>query len=288
MGGTKIRTGLLGTRGRVFHAQKFSLNQRNKRSVLNSIIKSIKSTFIKHEVASIGIGITGLVDHRKGVVEASPNLPRSWKKVPLKKIVERLFRVPVRVDNDAHCFALGAAHTGSGKKYPVVMALTLGTGIGAGLVINGRLYRGKCDVTEFGHTMVADRSPRCSCGHVGHLEALVSGQAMSALYRQFTGRRLNTFAIEALAKRGPSAARRTIATMSHYLAIGLANAIHAYNPDLLVIGGGLSRISLLTRPAIKKARTLLVYPRLKQTKIIVVKNLAEANVAGAALICSHT
>jgi glucokinase len=288
VGGTKIRTGLLGTRGRVSHCQKFSLDQRDKQTVLDSIIESIESTFIKHEIKSIGIGITGLVDYKTGVVEESPNLPRSWKKVPLKRIIEQLFHVPVQIDNDAHCFAMGAAHTGIGKKFPVVMALTLGTGIGAGLVINGQLYRGKQNVTEFGHTTVAERSPRCSCGRTGHLEALVSGHAMIKLYRQFTGQHLDTFAIEALAKAGRRAARRTIATMSHYLAIGLANAIHAYDPDLLVIGGGLSRIGLLTRPAIKEVCSLLIYPQLRQAKIVVVKNLAEANVIGAALISAHT
>ncbi len=288
VGGTKIRTGLLGQQGRVFNSQKFSLDQSDKRSALKSIIDSIKSTFVKNEIASIGIGITGLVDYKNGIVEESPNLPRSWKKVPLKKIVEQLFRVPVRVDNDAHCFALGAAHTSPGKKYPVVMALTLGTGIGAGLVINGHLYRGKNNVTEFGHTTVSDHSPKCSCGHVGHLEALASGTAMSALFKQSTGQYRDTFAIEEMAKRGLRTARRTIKTMSHYLAIGLANAIQTYDPDLLVIGGGLSRVKLLTRPAINEARSLLIYPQLKKTKIIVVKNLAEANVVGAALISPHT
>ncbi|MFH1207678.1 MAG: ROK family protein [Patescibacteria group bacterium] len=288
IGGTKIQTGLVNRHGRVSASKKFPLDRRNKTTALDSIIESIRSTFIRHKVTAIGIGITGLVDYKKGVVEASPNLPRSWKKVPLKKIIGRLFHVPVYVDNDAHCFSLGAAHTGIGKKYPVVMALTLGTGIGAGLVINGRLYRGKLNVTEFGHTTVADHSPRCSCGRTGHLEALISGQAMSALYRQFSGRRLDAFAIEAAAKHGNRAARRTIGTMSHFLAIGLANAIHSYNPDLLVIGGGLSRVKLLTRPSIRKARSLLLYPPLKETKIVTVKDLTEANVAGAALICTHS
>lgn len=288
VGGTKIRTGLLDRHGRVFNSQRFPLDQRNKQAALNSIIESIQSTFVRHEVSSIGIGITGLVDYKNGTVEQSPNLPRSWKKVPLKKIIERLYHVPVHVDNDAHCFALGAAHTGIGKKHHVIVALTLGTGIGAGLVINGKLFRGKSNITEFGHTTVADHSPRCSCGQFGHLEALASGQAMSALYKQRTGRYLDAFGIEAAAKRGNRAARRTITTMSHYLAIGLANAIHAYNPDLLVIGGGLSRVSLLTRPALRKVRSLLIYPQLKQTKIIIIKKLPEANVVGAALICTHS
>jgi glucokinase len=227
------------------------------------------------------------VDYTTGVVVESPNLPRSWKNVPLKKIVEQLFHVPVYVDNDAHCFALGAAHTGIGKKHSVVMALTLGTGIGAGLVVGGRLYRGGNNITEFGHTTVADHSPKCSCGQIGHLEALTSGQAMSALYRQSTGRRLDSFAIEAAAKQGNQAARRVFATMSRYLAIGLANAIHTYNPGLLVIGGGLSRVRLLTGPAIRHVRSLLIYPLLKQTKILIIKNLSEANVIGAARICTH-
>ena len=286
IGGTKIRIGLVDNNYRVFDSKKFLFNNKNKKTVLNNIFLAIDA-YDRQLIKKIGIGITGLVDPSRGISRQSPNLPRDWHDVPLKKIIEARYKIPVTVNNDVHCLALGQALAGQGKKYGTVLALTLGTGIGAGLVINKKLFTGSINVSEFGHTTVAASSPLCSCGQRGHLEALCSGKTISYFYHNYTGKRFAPNEIEALAKHGNPKAIKTLKTMSHWLAIGIANAIHAYNPDVILIGGGLSKIRSMVGPAIKSAKSRLIYPALKATKIFPIKNLAEANVMGAAILTEY-
>ena len=283
VGGTKIQAGLVDLPDKILKNKQFLLNGQTKKTALDSIMKSAEY-FRPHKIKAIGLGITGLVNPKTGMVIQSPNLPASWHKVPLKKIMERKFKVPVTIDNDVHCIALAEALVGLGKNCSVVFCLTLGTGIGAGLVINKKLYHGYQNAIEFGHTIIAEKSPLCSCGRYNHLEALVSGPAMTKLYRNITGQTKDPFQIEKEAKQNKKPAKRMITKMSQSLAVGLINAIHSYNPEIIILGGGLARSELLIQPAIREVKKQLLYPELKKTKIATSRLGYKAGVIGAALI----
>ncbi|MBU0598068.1 ROK family protein [Patescibacteria group bacterium] len=283
VGGTKIQAGLVNNKNQIIKTKQFPTNAKNRDIAIKNIAAAIQYFYSKN-VKAIGIGITGFALPKTGIVAGSPNLPKSWHNVPLKKIIAKKFKVPVAIDNDGSCVALAEAIKGEGKNYNIVYSLTLGTGVGAGLVINKKLYHGAQGVTEYGHTIIADRSPRCSCGLYGHLEALASGLAMEKIYFQYTGKKMNPFQIEERAKNRNRAAMKTIATMSHYLSVGLANIIHTFNPKIIIIGGGLSKVDILVKPAIKSVNNKLIYPGLKNTTIVTSRLGYKAGVIGAALI----
>ncbi|MDD5039527.1 MAG: ROK family protein [Patescibacteria group bacterium] len=286
IGGTKIQIGLVSDRHRVIRSGRFLIDPKNATTALASIKKAI-TIFRPTAFKAIGIGITGLVDHARGISIMSPNLPRTWHRVPLKKLFERRYHVPVAVDNDAHCIALADALVGDGKKYQTVFSITIGTGIGAGLVVGKRLYRGAQNSVEFGHTIIAQDSPPCSCGKRGHLEALVSGRAMVNLYRQRTGKTLTTYGIVAAAAARQRDAVFTVKTMSNFLSHGFANAIHAYNPEIIVVGGGLSQIPRLVQNAVRATRQLLLSPELRTVRIVRSSLCQDAGVIGAALLAQQ-
>lgn len=286
IGGTKVQVGLVNAQYRILATKQFPLRRRNGQEALSGIQQAVAELF-SPAVKTIGVGITGVVDHKTGWSKGSVNLPHDWRQVPLKNILQKKFKVPVTIDNDAHCLALAEAIVGAGKNFKVVLSITLGTGTGSGLIVDKKIYRGAHNIMEFGHTSLSGKPPRCSCGRLGHFESLVSGPAMSKLYRALTSQTKNPFQIEGEYYLGKKLARRTLTSMSFYLAVGLANAIHAYNPDIIVLGGGLSRVKPLVRQALRHLPDLLVYPELRQTKIVVSRLGYAAGVIGAALITEH-
>lgn len=286
VGATKIQVGLLDQKYRILKSGKFPTEtKKGKVTVVNNIINAI-ACFFTPSVKAIGLGIIGQVDWKKGISVAADKLPRNWRHVPLAKIIQENFKVPVFIDNDAKVFTLYEAALGQGKNYNYVVGLTLGTGIGGGLAINKNIYHGKDNaVTEFGHTVIdASSSVRCACGQIGHFEALVSGTAMQYWYQKFTGTKKNNDEIEKLAIDGHKMAQKVIKTMSYYLTIGLANIINNLNPDIMVIGGGLSRLKNLVYPAINSVNKFLIFPGHKNTKIVRSQKEDMALLIGAALI----
>lgn len=283
VGGTKIQAGLVDAKNRVVKEGQWPLNRHDKKTALGSLLNSAAALF-NNQVAAIGIGITGLVDSQHGLSIASPNLPDDWQRVPLKKILEKKFKRPVYLENDANAIALAEAVVGAGRKYRHVLAITLGTGIGAGLVIDKKIYRGAFGAVELGHTVISDSSPLCSCRRRGHFEALVSGRAMKNLYRQYGGRPADSRSVEEKAIQGDRLALKTLKKISDYLSVGLANAIHTYNPEIIVLGGGLAKVSIIIKPALRSLPEKLIFPQLNQTKIAVSQLKYQAGVIGAALI----
>ncbi|MCH7492112.1 ROK family protein [Patescibacteria group bacterium] len=274
VGGTKIQVGLVDTNNKIIRSEQVAIHRKTKKEALESIIKSIKPLF-SNQVSSIGVGITGLVNPDKGIVASSPNLPKNWKNVPLKSILTKKFKVPVSIDNDANCIALAEAVIGLGKNYKAVLSITLGTGVGAGLVINKKIFHGGYNATEFGHTMISDNST---------FEDLVSGPAMIKNYYKRTSQKISSHAIVALAKSGNKIAKSVLTEMSKWLAIGLKNALYSYSPHIIIISGGLSVVSPLIIPALRQAKQNLLFNELKKTIIVRSHLNYNAGVIGAALI----
>lgn len=283
IGGTKIQAGLVSTRNKIIGSHQFPMDQRSKTTAINGIIAAIQS-LRRPNIRAIGIGITGHVDVKTGVVRHSANLPRDWQDVPLKKILEKKFKKPVTVDNDGHCIALAEAVHGAGKNYPIVLGMTIGTGIGCGLVINKRVYHGAHNVIELGHTIISDRRALCHCGGYGHFEALVSGPAMERRYYELTGQHKKARLVEDEAKQHKKAARQVFREMSDYLARGLANTLNSYDPDIVILGGGLGKVPALVQPAIRLLPKYVFYSSLLKTKIVASRLKYDAGILGAALI----
>lgn len=284
VGGTKIQVGLVNNKNKVVDSRQFSSGTRtSKKMVLKNIIDAATSLYNKN-VKAIGVGITGQTDLKSGVVTQSPNLPGDWRNVPLKKIINNKFKVPVLVDNDVNCIALAEATIGKGKNYNLVFSLALGTGIGAGYVINKKLYRGAFNAIEYGHTFISEMPFTCSCRQTGHLESFVSGPGMTRIYKELTGRRKNPRVIETEAHQGKSAAKKTLAAVSFYLGIGLSNIVHTINPEIIILGGGLSRVKEITKPAIREAKKRFIFPSLQKTKIVVSSLGYDAGIIGASLL----
>jgi len=288
VGGTKIQAGLVTDKGRII--KKFRLptqTRRGKKVILANIEKALKEIW-SPAVKGIGVGFAGLVDNNKGIFVSGPNFPASFSDVPLAAWLKRRFGVPVKIDNDVHCFTLGEARFGAGRGHHSVVGMTLGTGIGGGWVIGGRLYRGRDNAAgEVGHMTIALDSPaKCGCGRPGHFEALGAGPAQTSLYARLTGKKLLPTQIESLAGKGDATAREVMKISASWLGSGLANIVHIMNPDIIIIGGGISRNKLLWPTMLRTMKQSVIFPSLRSTPAVPATLGDDANILGAALLAA--
>ena len=286
VGGTKIQAGLITRDGYILKRFKVPTEAKKGRATVMKNITHCIDAVKAPGMRAIGVGLAGIVDYRKGIYLQGPNFPTSFKNVPIAAILKRTYGVPVTIDNDVHCFTLAEAIFGQGKGKSTIVGVTLGTGIGGGIVIDGRLYRGRNNAAgELGHmTILSDANTRCSCGQFGHLEALASGSAMSRLYATATGNLVDAHAVEKAADSGDKNARAVLAKMSKALALGLTNIIHILNPDIITVGGGLIRVKALWNPMLTEVKKLTIYPVLRTTPIVRSKLGDDANLIGASLL----
>lgn len=283
LGGTKIAGVLATPSGKVLMDVQIPTEAHlGKKKVIENIKKAIHTLKESHKVKikAIGIGAPGPILYDKGIVVEAPNLP-GWKRVNLKKLLEKDFKVPVYVDNDANCAALAEAWFGAGKFADNFVYLTISTGIGGGIIINKQLYRGAIGAAgEFGHMTMDVNGPKCGCGKNGHLEALASGSAL----RKKTG--LDAISLELAARQGNKKAQRAIREAAEYLTVGIANIVNALNPEMVIIGGGLSNMrELLIDPVRRDLKKYALTLPAKSVKIVRAKLGTKAGVLGAAALC---
>lgn len=285
IGGSKIQAGLISS-GRVLKRMRTATEaKKGERVVLAHIAKCVDAVWDKH-VKAIGVGFAGLVDFHKGVILSGPNFSRSFRDVRLASWLRRKYGVPVAIDNDVHCFTLGEARFGAGRGHRNVVGITLGTGIGGALFLNGRLYRGRNNAAgEVGHMTIASKTgSRCGCGRLDHFEALAAGPAQSASFYRLTRKTLLPTQIETLAKAGDKKARKNIEEAGRWLGRGIANVIQTVDPDIVIIGGGVGRNKLLWPPMRRHMKLNVIYPVLRLTPIVPARLGDDANLIGAALL----
>jgi glucokinase len=285
-GGTKISAALVSPKGKILKKFKIPTEaSKGKEAVMANLVKSIESVWQK-DVKAIGIGMAGLIDAKKGIFRAGPNFPTNFRDVPLAALLKKRFKKPVFLDNDVHCFTLAEAKFGAAKRKSSVIGITLGTGIGGGIVVDGTLYRGRDNAAgEIGHTTIGLGSKAiCGCGKPGHFEAYASGSAMSRLYKDITGKSVEPLEVEKAANNGDVEAKNVFDIMSTGLAEGLANIIHLLNPDIVVVGGGLAHVDILWKPAMNKLPECIIFPELRNTPVVRSVLGGDANLLGAALI----
>jgi len=271
-GGTNIKLGLVNGQGRVAHRCVLSAKAMSRPSqFVEGIGEAIESlarragTRTSH-LRGVGVGAPGSVETRRGVVRSLVNVP-GWRDVPLRRWLERRLRCRCAVDNDANLCALGEWRFGAGRGARALVGVTLGTGVGGGLVLGGRLYQGAAGAAgEIGHMVIAPRGRRCACGRRGCLEAYVGTAAILAmgaramrrgaeplrtLVRE-AGGRLTPALISEAARRGDAEARTMWAEVGCSLGIGLANVVNLLNPDRIVIGGGVANAWPFFAPALMR------------------------------------
>ncbi|MBE3593041.1 MAG: ROK family transcriptional regulator [Thermoanaerobacter sp.] len=228
------------------------LKQQEVLELLTYVLdKAIKES--PQNVSGIGIVVRGPVKMKEGISVFAPNI--GWRNVPLKSIVEEKFGVPTYVINDVRAMALGEFHMGKAKDVENMIFLKVGYGIGSAILINGRIYTGASDgAGEIGHTTIDVAGPQCSCGNYGCFEALASEKAlvnlvvksikegMDSIVYQMAEGMLDSVTPEMIyeaAKLNDKLAVNALKTIGRYLGIGIANTINTFNPELILIGGGI-------------------------------------------------
>ncbi len=267
IGGTKVAAGVVTPEGQVLRRELRPTPSRSPEAVENVICDLVEELSRSHRIVSVGIGAAGWVDTDQAVVRFSPHL--AWRNEPLRDRLNERIRVPVLVDNDANAAAWAEFRFGAGRSSRVMVCITLGTGIGGAMVMNGRLFRGRYGMAgEFGHMMVVPDGHWCPCGNRGCWEQYASGNSLvrdakallAAKSPQATGlldhvahRDAEALAgpdVTAAALAGDPVAIELIGDVGTWLGRGLANLAAALDPDLFVIGGGVSAAGeLLAGPA---------------------------------------
>ncbi|MGQ9493388.1 MAG: ROK family protein [Anaerolineae bacterium] len=267
LGGTLIRACLADAEGNIVReVRQPTLAREGLQPVLQRIKETIAQTlqgFSKITVLAIGVGSPGPLDPRTGVVIAPPNLP-GWRDVPLRDILSQEFGLPVYVNNDANVAALAEQRFGAGRGYSDIVYLTISTGIGGGIVCGGQLLLGTHGLAgEPGHATVEPAGPRCNCGNVGCLEVMAAGPAiaryawelirggqdssLAAIVQE--GIELTAETVGIAAQKGDGVALQAVKQAAYYLGIGVLNLIHIFDPDVVILGGGVSKLgSLLFDP----------------------------------------
>ncbi|MBF8304523.1 MAG: glk [Dehalococcoidia bacterium] len=258
----------------------------------------------KDGISGIGIAIAGLVDTPRGILVTSPHLP-GWRDVPLKDQLEAALDVQVSIINDAKAAALGEQTFGAGKGVENQIYMTVSTGIGGGIIINGALYTGKSgSAGEIGHMVIDVNGPRCNCGNNGCLETLASGTAVarevsdrlakgaSSTVRDMVSGHLQDITAEMVSKaaeQGDTLAVEVIHQAGVYLGVGLANLVNVFNPDLIIIGGGFAKVgSRLLDPAISEMKRRAFSRPANQVRITVAQLGDNSGALGAvAYLLNH-
>lgn len=256
LGGTKISCALSDLEGRVVAQTTIpTLAHEGDNPVLGRIIKTIEMVLEEgnvatNEVAAIGIGSPGPLDAKKGIIVTTPNLP--FKNFQLVKPIEEKFSIPTYLDNDANVAAIAEFMFGAGKGTENMVYITVSTGVGGGAILNGKIYRGSTtNALEVGHTTVFPGGPRCGCGNLGCLEATSSGTAIGKRANEAVSSKVETslrdyetvtsYEVFKEAEKGDAVSKKILDEAFNYLGIGVANIIASFDPDKVIIGGGVSK-----------------------------------------------
>lgn len=236
------------------------------------------------DAVALGVSCGGPLDSATGILHTPPNLP-IWEPAPLRGVLETELGLPARLENDANATALAEHKWGAGQGCRDMAFLTMGTGIGAGLILDGLLYRGRRDLAgEIGHATVLPDGPLCPCGKRGCLEAMASGTALGRMGRERFGEDgLTAYDVCARARTGDPIAQAIIAAAARFMGLGLANLLHTLNLERIVLGTlAVHAADLLLEP-IREATKVNCWPRVWEGVTILPAALGDAAQDKAAL-----
>ena len=304
LGGTNMRVGMVTSDGRMVH--RLILPTRvtlGLDKVVERIIKAIQEVINQtivpgNQIKGIGIGSPGTINIQSGIIISSPNFPK-WKQVPLKHMIEEKLSIPTFMDNDANAFAFGEKWVGAGKEVKSLVCLTLGTGVGGGIILNGRIWHGADGMAaEIGHMTVLPDGLKCNCGNYGCLEsyasassivrrvcnAIQSGKLTMVLdYAKGNLENITSDLVYQAALKGDELAIHIMNETATFLGIGIANLINLLNPEMIVVGGGLTNAWDIIYPVtLKEVQKRALSEMAKRVKIVRASLGDNSGIIGAA------
>lgn len=301
LGGTKILTAIADLEGNIIERVRVETGaDEPAEKVVNRINDTVKEVIDKvdltiDDIAKVGVGSPGPLDIEKGIVLFSPNL--KWNNVPIVSLMEEELGLPVLLENDANAAALAEYHFGAGVGTKHMIYMTVSTGIGGGIIVNGEILHGVgSGGGEIGHHTIMPHGPECGCGNHGCLEALASGTALGRYGKEAVLADKETLMKEMVdnpedvdgatvtqaAEKGDKVAQEIVDQVAEYLGIGIANLINIFNPSKLVLGGGVTKAGHLFYDKIIKTveKRALEAPR-KQCQIVFSDIGSDVGVLGA-------
>jgi len=308
VGGTKVAGGLVTQKGRLVESQVVPTHaekgfSKSYAQIIHLIGRLLRAAGGKENVGGIGICAPGPLNPKTGVVLNPPNLP-GWRNIELAKMVEKEFGLPAKLENDANAAGLAEVLFGAAVGYKDVFYVTVSTGIGTGIIINGKIYHGKNGIAgEGGHVSIDYRSPyRCGCGTYGDIESLAAGPAMArrarvmleqehslpSVLRELTHGRAEEISpqmIQQAARQGDRVAKTILEETGFFLGVWLAGMITLFDPEAIVIGGGVSHIG---KPLFDKIKATIPSHTINgfaaETPVLPAKLRTNVGVYGAAAV----
>ena len=303
VGGTNVKIALVSDKGKIIYSNSIPTRaemgyEHTINSMKDAIRDLLKETKMKPtDVEGMGFGFPGQIDCKKGIVRLAPNIP-GWIDIPIAKIMESEFEIPTRVDNDVRTATLGELNYGAGVGCENLVCITVGTGIGSGLVINGKLVRGANNAAgEIGHIKLnMDGGPLCGCGDRGCLEAYASGPSIVAMaeeyirggkstkYRELANPDITPYIVAVAAKEGDPVARQIFRIMGEYIGKGLTSVVNLLNPEKIIIGGGVAEAGDILLDPIKETIQKRAMTIQREVEIVPAQLGNTAGVIGASLL----
>lgn len=290
IGGTNLKFGLVNRFGQVM-ARSHLVTQNylhSRPQLIEAMVRSIdlllkKNDLTAKDILGIGIGLPGLIDPHRGIVHFLPNIP-GWKKVPLKKILEQRLRIKTFLENDVNLITLGEWKFGAGVGYKNLVCITLGTGVGSGLIFNNELYRGEGYVAgEIGHMPLNEQGPACSCGGYACFQRYVGNRHLLDKARKiFRDQQITLPRLRGLARRRDPRALAFWEETAMHIGNNLVGVVNLLNPPLVIIGGGVSnnyRFLFKTIRKVIRRRAMKVHASM--VKIVRAKRGDDAGILGA-------
>lgn len=291
LGGTNLKIGLLDLKyklrdKKVLSTKRFFKKESLIQAIVDSVYKIIKDNNLnKTDILGIGLGLPGPVDVKRGIVHFFPNIP-GWKEVNFKSILEKKLKLPIFLDNDANLMSLAESKLGAARGLMNVICLTLGTGVGGGIIIDGTLYRGSSFAAgEIGHVPINEKGPTCNCGGMGCLEAYIGNQRIVKEARRLFRRGISLEDLSHLAKKQNKMAIKIWSEVGRRLGVALVGVVNLLNPDGIVIGGGVAGAGKVLFDKIRETilkRAMSV--QAKQVRIYRAKLGGDAGLMGAAIL----
>ena len=282
VGGTKMLAGVVARDGSVGRTIERPTSTAGQAALLEEL-DGLVADLLPEGSSAIGVGVPMNLDRRTGIGFGAVNLP--LRSLDLAAHLQARFSIPVGVENDGNAIALAEWRVGAGQGANDLVALALGTGVGGGVIVDGRLYRGWA---ELGHVVVAADGPPCqgSCHGHGHLEAVASGEAAEHAAVELWGGGADAHRLVREAQDGHKAARSALSQIGHYLGAAIGSFANIFGPEVVVVGGGFGTAAwdFLSGPAEEAARREALHPADNELRIVQAALGDDAGLVGAGLV----
>ena len=294
LGGTNLKIGLLDSKYNFLFKQVLSTSLHcTKESLIKATVYAIENiikfrSLKRQEIFGVGLGLPGPIDVEQGLVHFLPNIP-GWREVRLRSILEKKLKLAVALDNDANLMCLAEYKLGAAKGSRNAVCLTLGTGVGGGIIIDASLYRASTFAAgEIGHIPINEEGPQCNCGGRACLEAYVGNNRIMAQVRKVFGHGMSLEEVSSLARKGNKKAIALWETVGKRLGIALVGVVNLLNPDCIVIGGGVANAGKVLFDKIKEVvKNQAMKIQAEHVKILKAKLGSDAGLIGAAILAKE-